>query len=624
MTPPLQLISPNGRIAATIALDASGVPNYRVSFDRRPLIAPSPLGLRLASGDVPGRGTGFGRVAGSSGEQQYTLIAGKKRQARDDYRQIEADVGRLRLIVRVSDEGVAFRYSIESDGNSIFVADELTRFNFAHDCTCWGLDLGSFTTGHEGEFRRMRASGIGAGMLLDMPLVCEAEGAAFAIAEADLNDYAGLYLCGHGEGAGVQARLSPLPDEPAIAVRYRPGAHLLSPWRVVMIAERPGDLIRSTLITSLNPPCPTADTGWIRPGKYAWDWWSGGVVSGAAPAGMTDTVIKRFIDFAAVARLRYMLIDAGWYVAPDGDVGSPAADVTRSIPDLHLPELVAYGRRRNVGLLVWAHWRPLAARMDAALAWYQRLGLEGIKVDFMDRNDQVMVNFIHTLLGKASRHRLIVDLHGVCPPTGLSRTYPNLLTQEGVMGAEYNKWSAGVTATHNVTLPFTRMLLGPMDYTPGGFRNVTPADFVPRGVLPLVQTTRAHGLAMYVVYDSPLVSLADTPDAYRHQPGLDFLSTVPTTWHETRVLAGEIGQFVVIARRNGPDWFVGAMTNEAARTLSVTLDLLGDGPFIARTYADCDAPTAVDITETTVRRGDTIGLRLAPSGGAGVHVRPVR
>ena len=376
------------------------------------------------------------------------------------------------------------------------------------------------------------------------------------------------------------------------------------------------------MITSLNPPNRIADTSWINPGKYAWDWWCGGVASGTEPGGMTDATITRFIDFAAEFGLPYMMIDAGWYVSPDGDVADPAANVTRSIPEIDLPKLVDYARRRKkIGLFVWAHWKPFDAQMDAALALYQRLGLKGIKVDFMDRNDQAMVTFYHRLLAKAAEHRLLVDLHGAYPPTGLSRTWPNLLTQEGVMGAEYNKWSARVTATHNVTLPFTRMLLGPMDYTPGGFRHVTPDDFVARDTLPLVQTTRGHGLAMYVVFDSPLVSLADTPDVYAGASGADFLRTVPTTWDETHCLAGQIGQFVVIARRSGSDWYVGAMTNEAARTLQVPLDFLGVGRFTARTYADGKSPTALAVTERSVGRDDKIELRLAPSGGGVIEIR---
>jgi alpha-glucosidase len=259
----------------------------------------------------------------------------------------------------------------------------------------------------------------------------------------------------------------------------------------------------------------------------------------------------------------------------------------------------------------------MADQMDQALPLYARLGLKGVKVDFMDRNDQEMVAFYHRLLSKAAQHRLLVDLHGAYPPTGLARTYPNLLTQEGVMGAEYNKWSSRVTATHNVTLPYTRMLLGAMDYTPGGFHHASPASFEARNTLPSVQTTRGHGLAMYVVYDSPLVSLADTPDAYVDQPGLEFLRFVPTSWDETRFIVGEVGEFIVLARRSGDQWFVGAMTNEAARRLLVPLSFLPPGRFTAAIYGDGRPATR------SVNQDSVLELLLGSGDGAAIVLKPV-
>jgi alpha-glucosidase len=265
------------------------------------------------------------------------------------------------------------------------------------------------------------------------------------------------------------------------------------------------------------------------------------------------------------------------------------------------------------------------AQMDEALALYEKWGLKGIKVDFMDRDDQQMVDYYHRLLTKAGEHHLMVDLHGAEHPTGLVRTYPHYLTQEGVLGAEYNKWSRRITATHNVTLPYTRMLLGPMDYTPGGFRNVSPATFNPRNDLPFVQTTRGQALAMYVVYDSPLGLVSDSPDTYRGSPaGLDFVSATPTTWDETRFIAGEVGQSIVLARRKGADWWIGAMSNEAGRTVTVPLSFLGAGTFAADIRQDGAAPTDLVASKQTVKAGDVLTLKLAPSGGAAVRLTPAR
>jgi alpha-glucosidase len=331
-----------------------------------------------------------------------------------------------------------------------------------------------------------------------------------------------------------------------------------------------------------------------------------------------------------------MLVDAGWYAAKAyGDDADTKADITKSVPEIDLPALVAYGRARGVGLVLWLHWIPAREQMDRAFPFYERLGVRGVKVDFMDRDDQEMVAFYQRILKKAAEHHLVVDLHGAYKPTGLARTYPNYLTQEGVLGAEYNKWSARVTATHNVTLPFTRMLAGPLDYTPGGFRNVTPGRFKPQDKAPLVMTTRAHGLAMYVVYESPLQMVADYPDAYRAprdshrgQPGAQFLREVPASWDETRVLAGEVGKYIVVARRRGRTWFLGAMNNEEPRTLRVPLNFLGANEYSLSAYADGEAaasdPEQVSLSSSRVKARDTLTLRLAPGGGYAASLRRFR
>jgi alpha-glucosidase len=324
-----------------------------------------------------------------------------------------------------------------------------------------------------------------------------------------------------------------------------------------------------------------------------------------------------------------MLVDAGWYTPKAyGDDADTKADITKSIPEIDLPGLAAYARARNVGLILWLHWITARDQMDKAFPFYERLGVRGVKVDFMDRDDQEMVGFYQRILKKAAAHRLVVDLHGAYKPTGLIRTYPNYLTQEGVLGAEYNKWVARITPTHNLTLPFTRMLAGPMDYTPGGFRNVTKDQFTPRDNAPLVMSTRAHQLAMYVVYDSPLQMVSDSPDAYRGQPGAEFLRVVPASWDETRVLAGEIGEFIVVARRRGKHWFVGAMTNESGRTLQVPRDFLKKGAHSMTEYADsanaATDPKELSTSTKTMRAGETLSIRLAPSGGYAAHLSPAK
>ena len=285
-----------------------------------------------------------------------------------------------------------------------------------------------------------------------------------------------------------------------------------------------------------------------------------------------------------------------------------------------MPALVDYAAKKNVGLWLWVQWSLLDRQMDAALAQYEKWGIKGIKVDFMDRNDQQMVDYYHKLMKKAAEHELMVDMHGAYPPAGLNRTYPNYLTQEGIMGAEYNKWSRRVTATHNVSLAFTRMLLGPVDYTPGGFRNKTPATFEAINSPPQVQTTRGHGLGMFVVYESPFQMVSDSPDAYENAAGFDFVKAVPTVWDETRFLAGDIGEFVAVARRKGRDWYVGVMGNEQPREVALALGFLGDGKFRAKIYEDGATLTALAESTREVSSKDTVTLKLAPSGGAALRI----
>ena len=315
-----------------------------------------------------------------------------------------------------------------------------------------------------------------------------------------------------------------------------------------MLGAKPGDLVESTILTSLADPNEIGDTSWIKPGKVAWDWWNGPVVPNVPwKAGMNDETFRHFIDFAAEFGLEYVLIDAGWY----GDHRDGGADITRPIPEMDIPGLAAYAKGKNVGLLVWLNWEAVREQMDVAFPLYEKWGLAGVKIDYMDRKDQEIVAFYQRATRTAAKYHLTVDFHGAYAGSGEERTFPNWLTREGVMGLEYCKWSDRVTPRHNVTIPFTRMLTGPMDYTPGGFRNVTAAEFAPRNELPVVMTTRAQQLAMYVVYDSPLQMLSDTPSAYRGEPGAEFLKAVPATWDETRVLDGKIGEYVVIARRHG-------------------------------------------------------------------------
>lgn len=628
----LQLQSPNARAQIEFELQDGGTARYRVRYRDQLVIDSSALGLDLGDAGKLGQGLHLLGSKRSAHDQRYTLPVGKRREAHDHYRQLrvrlaDADGRKLDVLMRAYDDGIALRYVLP-DAGQLRIRNELTEFAFPRDYPCWALNLGRFGTSHEGEYDPIAASRIRPHHLLELPVVCQTDshGTTVAIAEADLRNYAGLYLTGREDGGlGVNAKLSPRLDQPQWAVAYdAQGKDFQTPWRVVLLGDTAGKLIESTLIENLNPPSAIADTSWIKPGKSAWDWWSGRLAPDVPDAGMNNATLRRYIDHAHQLSLQYLLIDDGWYYGSTGNgqyhVG---ADILRAVPAVDLPQLVEYARRREVGLWLWVHWRALDTHMDQALALYQRLGIKGIKVDFMDRDDQQMVDFYHRLLAKAADHKLLVDLHGAYHPTGLVRTYPNYLTQEGVLGAEYNKWSTRITSRHNLTLPFTRMLLGPMDYTPGGFRNVAPAQFQWRNDAPLVKSTRAQQLAMYVVYDSPFAVVADSPDQYVDVPAAQFLRDVPASWDETRVLSGTIGEQIAIARRSGRDWFIGAMSNEQPRTLALPLEFLGGGHWQATLYTDGGSPSAVQIDTRRIDAATrTLNVALAADGGAAIRLTP--
>lgn len=623
----LEAVSPDGTNRIVVALDRQGTPNYLVQRRGEMVLAPSPIALDLDR-DMLGWGMAITRSEATSADTRYKIVLGKADEGRDHYTQriihLQERGGarrRMDLILRAYDDGVAFRtvVPVQLATAAAVIRYERTGFYFPQPWKCWGFNVGHFGSSHEGEFDPVDTTRLRDHQLFDLPFACETGKGAFALAEADLIDFAGMYLTGRGDGGpGLQLKLSPSLDDSRIAVRTRIGSPIVTPWRVVMLADQLGKLHESTLLTNLSSPSRIEDTSWIKPGLTSWDWWSGPVIASLPGQRTTTAVAKAFIDFAAANGFPYTMIDEGWYAgAGGGGVRRPGVDITKWADAINLQEVADYARTKKVRLWLWAHWQALDEQMEDALALYEKLGIAGIKIDFMDRDDQWMVNWYQKLLGAAARHHLMVDLHGAFPPRGLTRTWPNFVTQEGVMGAEYNKWSRRATAGNNVMLAYTRGLLGPMDYTPGGFRNVAPANFQIRNDLPLVQTTRAHGLAMYVVYLSPLAAVADSPDTYAASPaGFDFLREVPASWDETRFVAGETGKYIVLARRKGRHWYLGAMNDETTRSVAVRLDFLGPRGADARLWTDGGAPDAVQTEARHLTRDAPLTLSLAANGGA--------
>lgn len=612
---PQRVASPDGRIAIQIAADAG---SFSISRRGASVIAWSPLGLELDGAAAFGA-LELERREDLKVDRIIPLVAAKAAHARDHYRgaalafRERTGAGRRLIIdVRAYDDGVAFRYRMDGS-EPVRLHGERTAFVPAGDPACL---VAPAQGAHEVSFERTRVSRLHPARAYDVPVVCTmpSAGTAYAITQANLTGYTGASLW--REGRALRVRLSAPPQRPSPAFVSQAG--LTTAWRVVMMGDRAGDLIGSHLVGNLNPP-PEGDFAWVRPGKAAWDWWSGPL------AGMKPDMAsyRRFIDFAAAAGFPYYLIDAGWAYgsAPNSWEALPTTDIARAEDGIDMPELVRYAAARNVDLLLWTHWKHLDARMNHVFDTYTRWGIKGIKVDYMDRDDQDIVAFYQRTAQATAQRKLLLNMHGAYGPAGLQRTYPNFITQEGVRGAEWNKMDKTITPGHNLMLPYTRMLAGPMDYTPGGFRNGTPAGFAVREAMPQTMSTRGQALAMYVVYDSALQMVSDDPQAYAGAAGFDFIRRVPTAWDETRFLSGTPGRDIVLARRQGGTWYLGAMTaleKPDAHTRRVALRFLPAGRYRSTVWEDGTSPNEVRRRESTVTPADVLSLHLAPAGGAAV------
>jgi len=458
----------------------------------------------------------------------------------------------------------------------------------------------------------------------------DAGGVKVAIAESDIEDYPGLWLRGTG-GSGLAATFPPYPlkeslsndrdyrvTETADYIAVTRGARTY-PWRILAIAENDGDLITNQLVWLLAKPSQIADPSWIRPGKVAWDWYNANNIYGVNfRAGINTQTYKYYIDFASKYGIEYIILDEGWY---------RLGNVLDVVPEMNIEEIVAYAKQKNVGVILWVVWKTLADQLQPALDQYEKWGIKGIKVDFMQRDDQIVMKFYHDLAREAAKRKMLVDFHGAQRSVLLARTWPNLITNEGVKGLEHTKWSRDVEPEHNVTLPFTRMLLGPMDFTPGAMLNATKETFAPIFNRPMALGTRCHQLAMYVVYESPLQMLADSPSNYLREPeAMEFLGPVPTVWDETRVLEAKLGDYVVIARRHGRDWYIGAMNDWTPRELEIGLSFLPEGNFQMQAYQDglnADRMAGdFQLVKRQVDRNARLKIRLAPGGGWAARIRP--
>jgi alpha-glucosidase len=606
---------------------------YEVSFNGKQVFEPSALGLELENGRYLGENVSIGKTTFSEGTDDYTLVHGRTSAVLERYNAVALEItekrGARKMTVeaRAYNDAIAFRYIVPEQSSLIEyrLKSEKTEYRLSKDAISYSLVLPNFRSGYESEFVKVPVSGLSnqggvpSYYLIGMPLVLDIAGVGWvAIDEADLEGNAATYLrnpTGSWAGHSFESVVSPSLREGEVAVAGK--LPHKTAWRVIIVASDPTHFIETNALTNLNPESRITDTSWIEAGKSSWDWWNGSLNKEGERAYTTETM-KYYVDFAAESGFQYMTIDAGW----------SGSDITVCRENLNVPEVVAYARGKGVKVFIWIGGTNVWNQMDAAFPLYEQWGVAGMKIDFILRDDQPGIDFYYRVARKAAEHKLMVDFHGATKPWGLQRTYPNVVGYECILGMENSLVGVRDNPENRLVYPFTRMIGGLMDYTPGAFDNATRDAFVARNRKPMAMGTRAQHLAIYVVYESPYHMVSDWPENYKGEPDFEFIKKVPATWDKTKALNGSPGEYVTVARKKGDDWYLGAMTNWTPRTYDIPLDFLESGAYQAEIYADAPnaatSPKKTTIKTSRVKAGDKFNINMAPGGGVAVIFKKVK
>jgi alpha-glucosidase len=634
------LSSPDNKIKVEVSV-ADKI-YYQVGANNAQIIARSPISMTLTDNKVLGANAKVSKTSTRSVNEQVKPVYGTNNVLKDQFNELTIQFkDNFNLIFRAYNSGVAYRF-VTNFKKDITIKDEEVSFIFPGDYQGYFSLVDDFPAqkgnSYEVNYKREKISQLDSGISY-LPLLVEVPGGPkVVITESDLLDYAGLYL----KSDGKNGLLGVLPQ---VATGSKPSGWNSSsydysetkfvnynlqvtgradylaktkgsrtfPWRVMVIANEDKELLDNQLVYLLATPSKIADPSWIKPGKVAWDWWNAVNLTGVHfKTGFNTQTFKYFIDFAAANNIQYVNLDEGW---------SDQADLLKITTKLDMPEIIRYAKEKNVGLFLWCIWHTLDKQMPQAMEQFQKWGIAGLKVDFMDRDDQEVVNFYERLATEAAKRKILINYHGAMKPTGLERTYPNVINREAVRGLEYNKFNPeGTTPEHAATIAFIRMIAGPMDYTPGAMQNANQRTFKSVNDRPMSQGTRSQQLAMYVVYYAPLQMMADAPTAYEREPEvLKFLSAVPTTWDQTVPLESKVSDYTAIARRKGDTWYVGALTDWTARNIQLDFSFLGEGTYNLDFFADGPNADRVgnDYVKQTrkVTKGDKLTVNMAPGGG---------
>ena len=634
------LSSPDGKLNVSVEVGQNVV--YSLSHGGTAVLSPSEISMTLSDGIIYGENSRFVGKKERSVNENINASFYKKDIVSDNFNELTLRFKGFNIVFRAYNDGMAYRF-ISLAEKPFKVMSEKAEFAFPSDQKVYvpyvrkskSFDA-QFFNSFENTYEHIALSEWNKDRLAFMPLVVEAsDGKKVCITESDLLNYPGMYLYNGNAGNTLSGVYAKYPEQ------LRQGGHNMLqmlvesradyiaefekgeafPWRIVIVSENDAQLADSDMVYRLaKPAAEGVDYSWVKPGKVAWDWWNDWNIYGVDfEAGINNETYKYYIDFAASHGIEYVILDEGWAV-------NKKADLMQIVPAIDLEELVSYASERNVGLILWAGYWAFDRDMENVCRHYSEMGIKGFKVDFMDRDDQAMVDFHRRAAEMAAKYHLMLDFHGTYKPAGLNRTYPNVINYEGVFGLEQMKWNGSVDqVTYDVTIPFIRMVAGPFDYTQGAMRNATKKNYRAVNSEGMSQGTRCRQLAEYVVFESPLNMLCDSPSNYMAEKECtEFIASVPTIWDETRALDGKIADYVAIARRSGDAWYVGAMTDWTARDMELDLSFLGDGEFVMEVYRDgANAHRAAKdyVKEfVPVPASGKVKIHMAPGGGFAARI----
>lgn len=632
--------SPDGKISVLVSVNDKIL--WTISSGKDLILAPSEMALTLDQNEVLGKNPVDINSKKETVNTSFETPLYKKKSVKNNYNQLTLNFKNdFSIEYRVFDDGAAYRF-VTKKKKDITIKWENVSLNFDQDYATlmpYVRDLRNpkdpYISSFEAHYENKKISEFSKDTLAFLPFLIDYKNHKKAVfLEANLEDYPGLFVTNNSSKSGFESRFSKYPtketnggfnninrliSERADYLVKTKGTRNF-PWRAIVIAENDADLANNDMVQKLSEPSRIKDISWIKPGKVAWDWWNDwNIYNIDFKAGINTQTYKYYIDFASKNKVEYVVLDEGW---------SLEEDIMKHNPNVDLEALIAYGKEKNVGLILWSSWMALTKNTDGILKNYADLGIKGFKVDFLDRDDAKMVNSVYDISQKAANHKLILDFHGMYKPTGIQRTFPNILNFEGVKGLENNKWTPNDDVPlYDCTIPFIRMMAGPMDYTPGAMRNATKSEFRPSHSTPMSQGTRCHQLALYTIFEAPLQMMADSPTAFmKEQESTDFIAKIPTTFDETAALDGEVGKFVSIARKKGNTWYLGAITNWDSRDITIDFSFLEKGKkFQAEVFSDglnADK-AAVDYKREiiTVDSNSKIKYHLANGGGLAMIIQ---